>query len=130
MKVIFPVMKTSWAVVKIRPKKGLYRIWTHDLYDTGAGLYWYCRAHRFKSHTSLNFFFWPSFHYCSNTVHYCEDCFHIRMSGNMQNHKSRNLKTLWLPKLKLSTQKQKIRIWKAYLKNFRTLKFGDQISNK
>ena len=34
MKAIFAVMNTTWAVVKIRPKKksGLYGIWTHDLY--------------------------------------------------------------------------------------------------
>ena len=41
MKVILAVMSTTWAVVKIRPEKnsGLYGIWTHDLWDTGAALY-------------------------------------------------------------------------------------------
>ena len=41
MKAIFAAMNTTWAVVKIRPEKnsGLYRIWTHDLCDTGAALY-------------------------------------------------------------------------------------------
>ena len=41
MKAIFAAMNTTWAVVKIRPEKnsGLYRIWTHDLCDTGAVLY-------------------------------------------------------------------------------------------
>ena len=41
MKAIFAVMNTTWAVMKIRPEKknsGLYGIWTHDLYDTGAAL--------------------------------------------------------------------------------------------
>ena len=34
-------MKAIFAVVKIRLEKnsGLYEIWTHDLYDTGALLY-------------------------------------------------------------------------------------------
>ena len=38
MKVILAVMYTNWALVKIRPEKnsGLYRIWTHDLCNTGA----------------------------------------------------------------------------------------------
>ena len=39
MKAIFAVMNTTWAVVKIRPKKFRPvrgRIWTHDLYDTGS----------------------------------------------------------------------------------------------
>ena len=41
MKANFAAMSTTWAVVKIRPEKGLglYRIWTHDLCDTGAELY-------------------------------------------------------------------------------------------
>ena len=41
MKVTFAVMNTTWTVVKIRPEKnsGLYRIWTHDLCDTGVALY-------------------------------------------------------------------------------------------
>ena len=41
MKAIFAAMNTTWAVVKIRPEKnsGLYRIWTHNLCDTGAVLY-------------------------------------------------------------------------------------------
>ena len=36
-KAIFAVMNNTWAVVKIRPEKNsdLYRIWTHDLCDTG-----------------------------------------------------------------------------------------------
>ena len=40
MKVILAVMYTTWAVVKIRPEKnsGLYRIWTHDLCNTGASV--------------------------------------------------------------------------------------------
>ena len=38
MKEIFTVMNASYAVVKIRPENnlGLYRIWTHNLYDTSA----------------------------------------------------------------------------------------------
>ena len=38
MKVILAVMNTNWAVVKIRPENnsGLYRIWTHDLYNPSA----------------------------------------------------------------------------------------------
>ena len=41
IKVIFVVMYTTWAVVKIRPEKNssLFGIWTHDLCDTGAALY-------------------------------------------------------------------------------------------
>ena len=43
MKAIFAVMNTTWAVVKIRPKKytnsGLYGIWTYDFGDTGTVLY-------------------------------------------------------------------------------------------
>ena len=41
MKVIFVVMNTTWAVVKIRPEEknsGLYRIWTHDLGPTPSWL--------------------------------------------------------------------------------------------
>jgi len=35
------VMHTTWAVVKLKPEKnsGLNRIWSHDLWDTGALLY-------------------------------------------------------------------------------------------
>ena len=41
MKAIFIVMNTTWAIVKIRPEKnsGLYRMWTHNLCDSGAVLY-------------------------------------------------------------------------------------------
>ena len=41
MKAIFAVMNTTWAVVKIRPKKnsGPYGTRTHDPCDTGAALY-------------------------------------------------------------------------------------------
>ena len=41
MKAIFAVINTTWTVVKTRPENnsGLYGIWTHDLYDTGAALY-------------------------------------------------------------------------------------------
>ena len=42
IKTIFAVINTTWAVVKIgreKKKSGLYGIWTHDLYDTGAALY-------------------------------------------------------------------------------------------
>ena len=51
MKAIFTIMNTTWVVVKIRPQKnsGLYRIWTHDLCDTGY------RGHGFKSQRSLIF---------------------------------------------------------------------------
>ena len=35
------------------------------------------QGHRSKSHTSLNFFR-PYFHYCSSSVHYCEDRLHIQ----------------------------------------------------
>ena len=40
MKVIFAVMNTTQAVVKIRPKKdlGLYIIWTYDLYNDQENL--------------------------------------------------------------------------------------------
>ena len=48
MKAIFAVMNTTWAVVKIRPEinLGLYWIWTHDLWNTGA------------HYSSLNGFIW------------------------------------------------------------------------
>ena len=41
MRAILAAMNTTQAVVKIRPEKklGLYEIWTHDLYVTGAVLY-------------------------------------------------------------------------------------------
>ena len=60
MKAIFVVMNTTWAViVKIGPEKisGMYGI--------------------FFSFFVCLFFFRPSFHYCSSSVHYCEDRFHI-----------------------------------------------------
>ena len=41
-------------------------------------LHRYRRGHGFKSRTSLNLFFRPYFHYCSSSVYYCEDCFHIQ----------------------------------------------------
>ena len=49
-------------------------------------LHQYRRDHGFKSRTGLNFFFRPYFHYCSSSVHYCEDRFHIHVfirSSNM-----------------------------------------------
>ena len=61
MKAIFVVMNTTWAViVKIRPEKnsGMYGIWIFLSFF-------------------VCFFFRPSFHYCSSSVHYCEDRFHI-----------------------------------------------------
>ena len=107
MKAIFAVMNTTWAVVKIRPEinSGLYRIWTHDLWDTGAD---YSSLHGFiwNQHNdqlpvgmlaqSVEHFtgitevigsnpiqawvaFRPYFHYCSSSVHYCKDCFHIHV---------------------------------------------------
>ena len=71
MKVIFAVMNTDYAVVKIRPEKnsGLYRIWTYDLYDTGAVLYQLIWTH-------LGWAILPYFHYCSSSVYYSDDCFH------------------------------------------------------
>ena len=49
-------MNNTELVVEIRPEKnsGPYRIWTHDLCDTGATLQ-YRRGHGFKSRTGLNF---------------------------------------------------------------------------
>ena len=39
---IIAVMHTTWAVVELKPEKnsGLNGIWTQDLFDTGAVLYW------------------------------------------------------------------------------------------
>ena len=40
IKAIFAVMKTSEAVMKVRPENsGLYGMWTSDLCNTGAVLY-------------------------------------------------------------------------------------------
>ena len=47
--------------------------------SVGRALHWYCRGHGLKSRTGLNFFFRPYFHYCSRSVHYCEDRFHIHV---------------------------------------------------
>ena len=62
MKLIFTVINTSWAVLKIRPEKIFmpvqHGIWMHDLCNTG-----------FFS------FFRPYFHYCSGSVHYRKDHF-------------------------------------------------------
>ena len=69
MKAILAVMNTTWAVVKIRPKK--FRpvgIWTHDLFDTDSNA------------SEAWLFFKPYFHYCSRSVHYCEDRSHIFFS--------------------------------------------------
>ena len=107
MKAIFAVMKTTWALVKIRPEinSGLYRIWTHDLWDTGAdysslhGFIWNQRndqlpvgmlAQSIEHFTGITevigsnpiqawVAFRPYFHYCSSSVHYCKDCFHIHV---------------------------------------------------
>ena len=42
-------------------------------------LHRYRRGHGFKSCTGLIFFFTPCFHYCSSSVHYCKDRFHIHV---------------------------------------------------
>ena len=47
--------------------------------SVGRALQWYCRGNGFKSCTGLNFF-QAFFHYCSNSVHYCEDRFHIHIT--------------------------------------------------
>ena len=63
MKVILAVMSTTWAVVKIRPEKnsGLYGIWTHDLWDTGAALYQLLKSQLGVGHYEKR----PYFHHCS-----------------------------------------------------------------
>ena len=61
MKAIFAVMNTTWAViVKTRPEKnsGMYGVWIL--------LSFFCL-----------FFFQAFVHYCSSSVHYYEDRFHI-----------------------------------------------------
>ena len=45
--------------------------------SVGRVLHWYCRGHRFKSCTGLNFFFRPYFYNCFSSVRYCKDRFHI-----------------------------------------------------
>ena len=82
MKVIFVVINTTWAVVKIRPEKnsGLYEIWTHDLCNTAAvfhsaSLWWWVKI----LYRPEKFFFRPYFHYCSFSVYYCEDYFHTHV---------------------------------------------------
>ena len=73
MKVIFAVINTTWAVVKIRPEKnsGLYGIWTHDLCNTAAvfhsaSQWWWVKI----PHRPEKFFSRPYFHYCSCSVYY------------------------------------------------------------
>ena len=92
---------------EIRPEinSGLYRIWTHDLCDSGVD---YSSLHRFIYFTrydqlpvgllaqSVNhcisitkvmgsnrvqtwIVFRSYFHYCLNSVHYCEDHFHMHL---------------------------------------------------
>ena len=57
MKAIFAVMKTAWAVVKIRPKKiQACTGFEHDLCNTGRALHLYRTGHEFKSLTGMNFF--------------------------------------------------------------------------
>ena len=62
MKLIFTVINTSWAVLKIRPEKIFmpvqHGIWMHDLCDS-----------------SFFFSFRPYFHYFSGSVHYSKDHF-------------------------------------------------------
>ena len=41
----------------------------------GRALHRYRRGHGFKFRAGLNVFFRPYFHYCSSSVHYCEDQF-------------------------------------------------------
>ena len=43
----------------------------------GLALHRYCRRRGFKSHTGLNFFNRPYFHYNLRSVHYYDDRFHI-----------------------------------------------------
>ena len=45
--------------------------------SVGRVLHWYCRGHRFKSCTGLNFFVRPYFYNCFSSDRYCKDRFHI-----------------------------------------------------
>ena len=57
MKVIFAVMNTARAVVKIRPEKiQACTGFEHDLCNTGRALHLYRTGHEFKSLTGMNFF--------------------------------------------------------------------------
>ena len=103
----FAVMCTTWAVVKIRPGKnsglcgepmtptkpvqrftnpankptGSWSLWwfqINPVVSVGRALRRCRRGHGFEFRTGLNFFR-PYFHYCSSSVHYCKDRFHIRV---------------------------------------------------
>ena len=47
--------------------------------SVGRVLHRYRIGQGFKSCTGLIFFFTPCFHYCSSSVHYCKDRFHIHV---------------------------------------------------
>ena len=71
MRTIFAVMNTTWAEVKLKPEKnsGLYGTWTGIVEVMGSNPAPY-RPKLFR----------PYFYYCSSSVHYCEDRFHIHAS--------------------------------------------------
>ena len=47
--------------------------------SVGRMLHRHRKGHGFKSLTGLNFFFRPYFHFCTSSVHYCEDCLYIHI---------------------------------------------------
>ena len=107
MKAIFSVMNTTWAVVKILSAVQIYdfHIFT-VVYSPLHGFNWNQHNNQFlvgllaqlverctgiaevmgSNPVQAWIFFRPYFHYCSSSVHYCEDRFHIHVfirSSNM-----------------------------------------------
>ena len=83
MKAIFTVIKTTWAVVKIRPEKTFFR----PVRDFNPSPLW-CTMEHCNSIAEVMgsnpiqawIFFRPYFHYCSSSVYNRKDHFHIHKS--------------------------------------------------
>ena len=118
MKAIFAVMNTTWALVEIR----LLISWLVS--SVVRALHRYRKGHGFKSRTGLNFFR-PYFHYRSNSVHYCEDRFHINEALSVTNVPT----TFWSPLESIPGGRYRTDLWQHGIYLFNMIKNNNATSS-